>query len=278
LGVATFSQFQQNLLLDIILKKTVSQTKFKTKMEALKEKGFFVKNIENIQGEERNIMLISTTYGPNKDGKFNQLFGPLNTKNKGHKLLNVVITRAIKKMVVFSSVPPQYYEDYKNHLEEEGVFGKGVFYAFISYAKAVSEKNEGQQQKILNALYQSSNPLAKQTNFKKEDLKLFSEHLTKVLIEKSGSKIECINEYALGGITYEILLVFQDGKRLLIDLNGKEVNKDYEDYLYDIYRCKIAQNSGFQYYRLWLSNYYNQPIKEVNNIMEAGRGTKKDNL
>ena len=278
LGVATFSQFQQNLLLDIILKKTVSQPKFKTKMEALKEKGFFVKNIENIQGEERNIMLISTTYGPNKDGKFNQLFGPLNTKNKGHKLLNVVITRAIKKMVVFSSVPPQYYEDYKNHLEEEGVFGKGVFYAFISYAKAVSEKNEGQQQKILNALYQSSNPLAKQTNFKKEDLKLFSEHLTKVLIEKSGSKIECINEYALGGITYEILLVFQDGKRLLIDLNGKEVNKDYEDYLYDIYRCKIAQNSGFQYYRLWLSNYYNQPIKEVNNIMEAGRGTKKDNL
>ena len=53
----------------------------------------------------------------------------------------------------------------------------------------------------------------------------------------------------------------KDGKRLLIDLNGKEVNKDYEDYLYDIYRCKIAQNSGFQYYRLWLSNYYNQPIK-----------------
>ena len=63
----------------------------------------------------------------------------------------------------------------------------------------------------------------------------------------------------------------------MIDLNGKEVNKDYEDYLYDIYRCKIAQNSGFQYYRLWLSNYYNQPIKEVNNIMKAGRGTKKDN-
>ena len=277
LGIATFSQFQQNLLLDMIYKKTLSQPKFKKKMEALKEQGFFVKNIENIQGEERNIMLISTTYGPNKAGKFNQLFGSLNTKNKGHKLLNVVITRAISKMVVFSSVPPQYYEGYKRHLEEKGLFGKGVFYAFISYAKAVSEKNEKQQQKILNTLYQSSNPPLKHTQFRKEDLKLFSRHLTKVLIEISGSKIECINEYALGGITYEILLVFQDGEKLLIDLNGKEVNRDYEDYLYDIYRCKIAQKSSFQYYRLWLSNYYNQPLKEVNNILDASRGTKKEN-
>ena len=143
--------------------------------------------------------------------KFNQLFGPLNTKNKGHKLLNVLITRAIKKMVVFSSVPPKYYESYPIHLEQKGVVGKGVFYAFISYAKAVSEKNEKHQQKILNTLYRSSNSLPEQNNFKKEDLEFFSYHLTKVLIEKSGHKIECINEYALGGVTYEILLVFQGG-------------------------------------------------------------------
>ncbi|MDB2314909.1 ATP-binding protein [Flavobacteriaceae bacterium] len=270
LGVATFSQFQQNLILDMILKKSINQPKFKIKMEELWEQGFFVKNIENIQGEERDIMLISTTYGPNKTGRFNQLFGPLNTKNKGHKLLNVVITRAIKKMVVFSSVPPQYYENYHVHLEQKGIIGKGVFYAFISYAKAVSENNIQQQQKILNTLYRSSNSIPDQTNFRKDDLKLFSNHLTKVLIEKSGHKIDCVNEFALGGITYEMLLIFEDGNKLLIDLNGKEVNREYEDYLYDIYRCKIAQKSGYRYYRLWLSNYYNQPLKEINNILATG--------
>ena len=72
----------------------------------------------------------------------------------------------------------------------------------------------------------------------------------KVLIEKSGIKIDCIAEYTLGGITYEMLLIFDGGKKILIDLNGKEVNGDYEDYLYDSYRCKIAQKYGFQYYRL----------------------------
>jgi superfamily I DNA and/or RNA helicase len=274
LGVATFSQFQQNLILDMILKKSINQPKFKLKMEGLRAQGFFVKNIENIQGEERDIMLISTTYGSNKTGKFNQLFGPLNSKNKGHKLLNVVITRAIKKMVVFSSVPPQYYENYHIHLEQKGVIGKGVFYAFISYAKAVSENNIQQQQKILNTLYRSSNPLPDPTNFRKEDLMLFSNHLKKVLLEKCGQKIDYVNEFALGGITYEILLQFEDGKKLLIDLNGKEINREYEDYLYDIYRCKIAQKSGFQYYRLWLSNYYNQPSKEINNIIAVSTGTK----
>ena len=274
LGVATFSQSQQNLILDLILKRSITHSKFKAKIEALKENGFFVKNIENIQGEERNIMLISTTYGPNNTGKFNQLFGPLNTKNKGHKLLNVVITRAIKKMIVFSSVPAQYFENFSTHLKQNGVLGKGVFYAFISYAKAVSENNKEQQQKILNSLYLSSNPLPAQTHFQKEDLGRFSKHLTEVLIEKSGHKIEWMNDYALGGIAYEILLVFHNGRKLLIDLNGKEVNREYEDYLYDIYRCKVAQNSGFRYYRLWLSNYYNQPLKEINNIILAVEGAK----
>ena len=67
------------------------------------------------------------------------------------------------------------------------MFGKAVFYAFISYAKAVSEKNKENQQKILNALYRSSNPLPKQTNLKKEDLKVFSEHLTKSIdLKKAG--------------------------------------------------------------------------------------------
>jgi hypothetical protein len=103
---------------------------------------------------------------------------------------------------------------------------------------------------------------------------LFSNHLKKVLLEKCGQKIDYVNEFALGGITYEILLQFEDGKKLLIDLNGKEINREYEDYLYDIYRCKIAQKSGFQYYRLWLSNYYNQPSKEINNIIAVSTGTK----
>ena len=105
------------------------------------------------------------------------------------------------------------------------------------------------KQKILDTLYGSSSPNRSITNFKKEDLIDFTKYLIQLLGENSTSQIEWINQYELGGITYEIMLKFKDNIKLLIDLNGKEVNKAYEDYLYDIYRCRIAQNSGFRYYR-----------------------------
>ena len=269
IGVATFSQFQQNLILDMILNKSIKNPEFKNKMEALSGYGFFVKNIENIQGEERDIMLISTTYGPNIHGKFNQFFGPLNTKGKGHKLLNVLITRAIKKIKVFSSVPELYYKDYKHHLDEKGAIGKGVFYAFLSYASAVSNQDDQQQHDILNALSPSQERLSQKTIYKKEDLSSFTEHLVNKLTQKYARVINCYNGYALGGITYEVLIAFDNKKKLLIDINGKMIHKEYEDYLFDIYRCKIAHQSGYRYYRLWLSNYYNQPEKEIKNMLRV---------
>lgn len=214
-------------------------------------------------------MLISTTYGPNKQGKFNQFFGPLNTKGKGHKLLNVLITRAIKKIKVFSSVPELYYKDYQYHLDEKGAIGKGVFYAFLSYAAAVSNQDDQQQHDVLNALSPNQERLAQKTIYKKEDLSAFTEHLVNKLTKKYARVIYWYNGYALGGITYEVLLAFDNKKKLLIDFNGKMIHNEYEDYLFDIYRCKIAHQSGYRYYRLWLSNYYNQPEKEIKNMLRV---------
>ena len=269
IGVATFNQFQQNLILDMIFNKSVNDHKFKYKMDKLLDQGFFVKNIENIQGEEREIILISTTYGPNKEGKFNQFFGPLNTKEKGHKLLNVLITRAIKKIKIFSSVPELYYKDYQYHLDEKGVFGKGVFYAFLTYAEAVSNQDDQQQIQVLNAVAPLQEKIDQKTIYQKEDLINFTEELVKTLTENHAIVINWNNSYELGGINYEVLLEFENKRKLLVDFNGKMIHKEYEDYLFDIYRCKIAHQSGYQYYRLWLSNYYNQPQKEINNMLRA---------
>ena len=67
----------------------------------------FVKNLENVQGDERDVMIFSTTFGKNEEGKFIQNFGPLNNQQKGYKLLNVLITRAKYKFDVFTSIPEE---------------------------------------------------------------------------------------------------------------------------------------------------------------------------
>lgn len=65
---------------------------------------FFIKNLENVQGDERDVIFISTVYGPDQEtGKVAQRFGPINS-DTGHRRLNVLFTRAKEKVVVFSSL------------------------------------------------------------------------------------------------------------------------------------------------------------------------------
>ena len=73
------------------------------------------------------------------------------------------------------------------------------------------------------------------------------------------------NNFSLGGFTYEIILKNKDVK-ILIDLNGKLLHGDYEDYIFDIDRRNIALQTNAKYYRLWLSNFYNNPDFEINKI------------
>src|SRR5262249_49577976 len=66
----------------------------------------FIKNLENVQGDERDVIFISTTYGPDARGNQFQRFGPINGPS-GHRRLNVLFTRAKKRTVVFSSLDPE---------------------------------------------------------------------------------------------------------------------------------------------------------------------------
>ncbi len=106
LGVGTFNIQQKELIEDYI-------ERFRTTNPALDEfiqkhnanaAPFFVKNLENIQGDERDVIFISTTYGPDAaSGKVMQRFGPINSQG-GWRRLNVIVTRAKKRTEVFSSM------------------------------------------------------------------------------------------------------------------------------------------------------------------------------
>ena len=125
---------------------------FAQKLSLLEEAGLFIKNLENIQGDERDIILVSVTYGKKKDGKFIQSFGPLNHQ-KGYKLLNVIITRAKEKIYVCNSIPQEFFMNYAEALaQEQSNNRRAVLYAYLAYCKAVSENNEAERQKILYSL------------------------------------------------------------------------------------------------------------------------------
>ena len=74
----------------------------------------FVKNLENVQGDERDVIFISTVYGKDSAGNFHQRFGPINSVY-GHRRLNVLFTRAKKRVVVFTSMRPEDIQEENRH-------------------------------------------------------------------------------------------------------------------------------------------------------------------
>ena len=102
-GVVTFSVAQQKLILQMIDARAAKCKWAPDFFDDTKPDAFFVKNLENVQGDERDVVLFSIAYAPDKDGNFAMSFGPVNRQG-GERRLNVAITRAREQVVVFASV------------------------------------------------------------------------------------------------------------------------------------------------------------------------------
>jgi very-short-patch-repair endonuclease len=105
LGVATFNSTQRDLieeLLDAEVKRNLTAQAYLAKWNNSPEP-FFVKNLETVQGDERDCMFVSFTYGRDHNGNMYQRFGPINGHN-GHRRLNVLLTRAKNRTEIFTSM------------------------------------------------------------------------------------------------------------------------------------------------------------------------------
>lgn len=132
IGVVTFNAKQQELILDLI-------------DEEVLEHGFsipsnlMVKNIENVQGDERDIIIFSTAYAPTKSGKLMMQFGSLNVSG-GENRLNVAVTRAREGIIMVTSIWP-------DQLKVDSVKNKGpkLLKEYLIFAKQVSDGNYKQK-------------------------------------------------------------------------------------------------------------------------------------
>jgi superfamily I DNA and/or RNA helicase len=100
IGIVSFSKVQQNLIEDLLYEELAKDPKLES-LAFDSTEPIFIKNLENVQGDERDVILFSVGYGPDKCGKVSMNFGPLNNEG-GERRLNVAVSRARYEMVVFS--------------------------------------------------------------------------------------------------------------------------------------------------------------------------------
>ncbi len=102
IGIIAFSVAQQGLIEDMLQDMLDRDRLLREAAEAMYEP-IFVKNLENVQGDERDVILFSIGYGPDKNGKVSMNFGPLNNVG-GERRLNVAVSRAREEMYIFSTL------------------------------------------------------------------------------------------------------------------------------------------------------------------------------
>ena len=127
IGVVTFNSPQQNLILDLLEERFAKEDL--TIPETL-----FVKNIENVQGDEKDVIIFSVGYAPDKKKKMNMQFGSLNMVG-GENRLNVAVTRAREKIILICSIQPEQLrtDDLKNE-------GPRLLKQYLEYAREVDQR------------------------------------------------------------------------------------------------------------------------------------------
>ncbi len=260
IGVITFNSTQRDAIENEIdkqlFKKGAFQKQFEQELfrkDQNEDTSLFVKNIENVQGDERDIIIFSMGYAKNNSGALMRRFGWLNHEG-GQNRLNVAITRAKQKIYFVSSLYPEEFK-----VDDLTSSGPKLLKDFMRYCYFVSHKNEVMTKEVLNQLY-SSESKTKQNLSNAMILDLKSK------LEKMGYQVET----SVGIGRYKISLAIKDplsdSYKLGIIHDFSESNLSARRDL--LHQEKYLLSRNWLIYRLFESNWYTNPNQELKHIKE----------
>lgn len=270
IGIITFNTEQETAIEDAIDNECKKDTAFRDayiREQNRKENGedtsIFIKNLENVQGDERDIIIFSIGYARNEYGKVVAHFGPLSVEG-GENRLNVAITRAKEKIYVVTSIEPE-------ELMVEGTKNAGpkIFKSYLKYVRAISSKKYKEAGFILD----SFKPALPESN---EVIVLNQlENDIKDELVKLGYDVET----NLGNTNYKISLAVYDKKldRYLLGIECDYAAYNSSDSILerDVYRNKFLASRGWKIMRVWSRDWWLNKNKVISNIVKAINANKK---
>ena len=260
IGVIAFNVSQRDMIYDVIDEESVKDPKFGSIVRAEmnrkdngEDTGFFVKNIESVQGDERDVIMFSIGYAKNASGRLIHNFGWLNQKG-GENRLNVAISRAKKKIHIVTSFRPAelMLDDAKND-------GPRILKRYLEYAFAVSREDHDEAEMILRSFGETYGIVAAPLETE------FAQRVADALREK-GYDID--TQVGIGGYRIDIA-VRKGGKYVLgIECDGKLYSVASSARERDYHRQKYLESRGWKIKRIWSMDWWRDPQREIYNICE----------
>jgi very-short-patch-repair endonuclease len=253
LGVIAFSQRQQDRILAELETLRRANTETESFFADDRPDPFFVKNLENVQGDERDAILLSVGYGPDEAGKVAMRFGPLN-RDGGERRLNVAVTRARWEMKVVASMTASDVDLARTVAE-----GAKMLKAFLDYAE--------RGPKALAEVVTEANQRQADSPFEQE-----------VGNELASRGLSIQRQVGCGGYLIDIAITDpqRGGKYLLgVECDGATYHSAATARDRDRLRQAVLEGLGWRLVRVWSSDWVRDREKQVQRILAALEAAKK---
>jgi very-short-patch-repair endonuclease len=248
LGVGAFSVAQRDAIIDELEMRRRGSPELEPFFATAAAEPFFAKNLENIQGDERDVIFISVGYGRNASGYMAMSFGPLNNDG-GERRLNVLITRARERCEVFSSITADDID-----LGRTQARGSRALKTFLTYAKTG----------FLDV--PTTNGRGCDSEFEREVAKAIVRH---------GYNVD--TQVGVAGFFVDLAIVDPacPGRYLLgIECDGATYHSSRSARDRDRLRQQVLEDRGWIIYRIWSTDWFHRPDEQLRKVLAAVENSK----
>jgi very-short-patch-repair endonuclease/DNA polymerase III delta prime subunit len=243
IGVVSFSSAQRQVIEDEFELQRKSNPAIETYIQQHITEPFFIKNLENVQGDERDIILISIGYGRTKEGFVSMSFGPLNSAG-GEKRLNVLITRAKQRCEVFTNLTSDEIDVSKS--QSLGLIALKNFLYYAKHGKISLTEETG-----------------------KPADSYFEEHVAQKLREYG---YEISHQVGSNGFFIDLAVIDPKtpGRYLLgIECDGRMYHSARSARDRDRLRQQVLEGMGWKIHRIWSTDWFKNQDRELKRVIEA---------
>jgi hypothetical protein len=260
IGIACFNITQRDLILEKLEALAAANPEFGSALATARERrsdssfeGLFVKNLENVQGDERDHMIISTTYGPDARGKFYRRFGPVGNAGGGRRL-NVLVTRARDEVHLVTSIPETVYRNLPPIPAGETPGGAWLLFSYLVYAERLAK------------LYETGHQQAQQVKEHREPVvndhpSRFPSHFSQQYARQLQAEHAVGSDVHWGNDGFCVDLALHHPQRsedmtigVLCDMNRFEQAADPVEW--EVFRTAILEGQGWKFSRMWTPYFF----------------------
>jgi len=277
IGIACFNLSQRDAITDVLDELSAEDSTFAARLATARTRrgagsfeGLFVKNLENVQGDERDHLIISTTYGPDRQGRFYRRFGPLGSAGGGRRL-NVLVTRARQQVHLVTSIPRDAYTALPPVESGRQPNGGWLLFAYLQFAERIALAHA---EATRDDTLPTSEPSAPRELVVRERETAADSTFVRALASHLALRHHVSSDVNWGndGFCVDIALHHPSVPGdvtvgLLCD--GTRYPKAADRVEWDLFRTAVLEGQGWKLVRLWTPHFFRDPEGATTHVLQT---------